>query len=83
MQTVPGKLLDYGTIELEAPGDHPDVRRLVKIWHPHEFYRALRQLSSPSTAVRDPDDVGTPLADPEHIDRPAAAAWIRPRCARR
>jgi Bacterial PH domain len=41
-QTVPGKLLDYGTIELEAPGSHPDVRKLVKIERPNQFYLQLR-----------------------------------------
>ena len=44
VQTVPGKLLGYGTIELEAPGDHPDVRRLVKIDNPNEFYLELRRI---------------------------------------
>lgn len=58
VQTVPGKLLDYATIELEAPGNHPDVRHMVKIWHPHEFYRALRQLIF-DVPRRDPDDAGT------------------------
>ena len=40
--TVPGKMLGYGTIELEAPGEHPDVRRLVKIAEPRRFYTRLR-----------------------------------------
>lgn len=62
VQTVPGKLLDYATIELEAPGNHPDVRHLVKIWHPHQFYRELRALLFDQPR-RDPDDTGTPLAD--------------------
>jgi uncharacterized membrane protein YdbT with pleckstrin-like domain len=42
-QTVPGKLFDYGTIELEAPGSHPDVRKLVKIERPNQFYLHLRR----------------------------------------
>lgn len=57
VQTVPGKWLDYGTIELEAPGNHPDVRRMVKIWHPHRFYGALRRLLF-SEPRHDPDDGG-------------------------
>lgn len=44
VQTVPGKILGYGTIELEAPGEHPGVRRLVKINDPRTFYLELRRL---------------------------------------
>lgn len=44
VQTVPGKLLDYGTIELEAPGDHPAVRHLNRIAAPNHFYAQLRAL---------------------------------------
>ncbi len=58
VQSVPGKLLDYATIELEAPGNHPDVRHMVKVWHPHSFYRDLRHLVF-SEQRPDPDDVGT------------------------
>lgn len=58
VQTVPGKLLDYATIELEAPGNHPDVRRMAKIWHPHDFYRELRHLIFTERRP-DPDEVGS------------------------
>ncbi len=34
-ETVPGKLLDYGTIELEAPGRPPRRPQLVKIERPN------------------------------------------------
>jgi hypothetical protein len=63
VQSVPGKLLDYATIELEAPGNHPDVRRMVKVWHPHDFYRHLRHLAfTDDRAMLDPDDVGSVAA---------------------
>jgi hypothetical protein len=62
VQTVPGKWLDYGTIELEAPGNHPDVRRMVKIWHPHRFYGALRRLIF-SEPRPDPDDTSAALPE--------------------
>jgi hypothetical protein len=68
VQTVPGKLLDYATIELEAPGNHPDVRRMIKIWHPHSFYRDLRHLVF-SEQRPDPDDVGT-TGLPEDVTAP-------------
>jgi hypothetical protein len=58
VQSVPGKILDYANVELEAPGNHPDVRHMVKIWHPHAFYRDLRHLVF-SEHRPDPDDVGT------------------------
>jgi hypothetical protein len=56
IQTVPGKLLDYGTIELEAPGDHPDVRRLIRITHPNEFYAELRGIVFGEPLGPDPDE---------------------------
>ena len=56
VQTVPGKILDYGTIDLEAPGDHPDVRHLVRIAEPHHFYGELRRLLFTDPGERDPDD---------------------------
>jgi predicted membrane metal-binding protein len=57
IQTVPGKLLGYGTVELEAPGDHPDVRKLVKIAEPHRFYGLVRAIVFADRAHPDPDDV--------------------------
>lgn len=56
IETVPGKILGYGTIELEAPGDHPDVRKLVKISNPNEFYLELRQIAFGGSARYDPDE---------------------------
>jgi hypothetical protein len=56
VQTVPGKLLGYGTIELEAPGDHPDVRRLERISHPKAFYLELRRVIFAEPVGPDPDD---------------------------
>jgi len=59
IQTVPGKLLGYGTIELEAPGDHPDVRRLTRIEKPKTFYLELRRLVFGEPGAPDPDDSPT------------------------
>jgi hypothetical protein len=71
VQTVPGKLLDYATIELEAPGNHPDVRRMVKIWHPNEFYRELRELVFIEAQRHpDPDDIGAPEGNPDYTTQP-------------
>lgn len=56
IQTVPGKLLGYGTVELEAPGNHPDVRKLVKIADPHGFYGKLRARVFAQRNAPDPDD---------------------------
>lgn len=56
VQTVPGKILGYGTIELEAPGDHPGVRRLVKIKDPDLFYLQLRRVMFGEVTHSDPDD---------------------------
>ncbi len=56
VETVPGKLLGYGTIELEAPGDHPGVRRLIRIADPRGFYLELRRVLFGEVQVPDPDD---------------------------
>jgi hypothetical protein len=56
VQTVPGKILGYATIELEAPGNHPDVRRLERIATPHAFYLELRRVVFGDPSVPDPDD---------------------------
>jgi hypothetical protein len=56
VQTVPGKILGYGTIELEAPGDHPDVRRLHRIARPQDFYLAVRRVVFGEPGYADPDD---------------------------
>lgn len=56
IETVPGKILGYGTIELEAPGDHPDVRRLKRIARPKIFYLELRRLVFGEIRAPDPDD---------------------------
>jgi hypothetical protein len=55
-QTVPGKLFNYGTIELEAPGNHPDFRKLARIERPHEFYLQLRRVIFGDGLAPDPDD---------------------------
>jgi hypothetical protein len=65
IQTVPGKLLDYGTVELEAPGDHPDVRRLVRISRPNQFYAELRSIVFGERPGPDPDE-----APPTDITQP-------------
>lgn len=56
VETVPGKFFRYGTIEVEAPGDHPGVRRLVKINDPHGFYLELRALIFSEAKPPDPDE---------------------------
>ncbi|HZC70296.1 MAG TPA: PH domain-containing protein [Jatrophihabitans sp.] len=66
VQTVPGKILGYATIELEAPGEHPDVRRLRRIANPDTFYLELRRLIFADGHGPDPDE------EPphEHITEP-------------
>jgi hypothetical protein len=65
IQTVPGKIFRYATIELEAPGEHPDVRRLRRIANPNAFYLELRRLVFGDGSAADPN------YDPdEQITRP-------------
>jgi hypothetical protein len=56
VQTVPGKIFGYANIELEAPGDHPDIRRLKRIAHPHEFFLELRRVVFGEPRAPDPND---------------------------
>jgi hypothetical protein len=56
VQTVPGKLLNYATIELEAPGQHPDVRLLTRIARPHAFYAQVRRVIFGDISDIDPID---------------------------
>lgn len=45
VKTIPAKILGYSTIELEAPGHHPDLRRLKLLRDPDDlFYRELRRM---------------------------------------
>lgn len=53
--TVPGKCLGYGTIGLEAPGDHPGTRRLIRIKNAKEFYDQLRRLVYSGDGLADHD----------------------------
>lgn len=55
-QTVTGRMFNYGTIELEAPGSHPDVRSLTKIARPHAFYLQVRKVVFGNDDDFDPDD---------------------------
>jgi Bacterial PH domain len=55
-QSVPGKILNYGSIEIESPGQHPDVRLLKIIARPHPFYLQLRRVVFGEGIDLDPDD---------------------------
>lgn len=76
-QTVWGKLLNYGTIELEAPGSHPDVRSLTKIARPHAFYLQVRKVVFGGAEDLDPDDAA-PTVDTAPLpllDRRVRRTW--------
>lgn len=67
VQTPMGKIFGYGNIELEAPGEHPDVRKLMSIGEVEEFYIILRRVIFGEDGA-DPDDyfedfVTEPLPD--------------------
>ena len=64
-QSLPGKWFHYGDIELEAPGDHPEVHQLMTIDKVHDFYMALREVIFGEPPKPDPDD-----APPDHITEP-------------
>lgn len=70
VQTVPGKVLGYGTIVVEAPGDHPDARKLARIAEPADFYDKLRSLVFADRAGPVPDDDGQNKKGEEPGDEP-------------
>lgn len=70
VQTVPGKILGYASIELEAPGEHPDVRRLRRIGDPDRFYLALRQTIFGDGLPADPDDTGADDSGADAVTEP-------------
>ncbi|MGN6607748.1 MAG: PH domain-containing protein [Jatrophihabitans sp.] len=82
VQTVPGKWFGYGTIELEAPGDHPDTHNLTRINDAVGFFMILRELIFGEPQPPDPDDhpadhITEPLPavpDPERVRRLQRAA---------
>lgn len=57
VQTVLGKILGYGDIEIDAPG-RTDIRTLHTIARPHEFYLQLRRVVFGGGA--DPDEGDDP-----------------------
>ena len=56
IQTVPGKLFGYATIDLEAPGNHPGLRHLERIANPHVFFLELRRVIFGEPVPPDPND---------------------------
>lgn len=56
VQTVPGKLLGYADIDLEAPGNHPGLRELKRIARPHAFFLELRRVIFGEPSPPDPND---------------------------
>jgi hypothetical protein len=70
-QTVPGKLLGYATLHIEASGDHPDFRRLVNIENSKQTFVLLEALMfDGEVADTDPDDTGfdAPRSDNSNDD---------------
>jgi uncharacterized membrane protein YdbT with pleckstrin-like domain len=50
------RLLGYATIHLEAPGDHPGIKHLIKVSRPSRFYLVMRDTVFGETWSPDPDD---------------------------
>jgi hypothetical protein len=52
----PGTWLDYATIDLEAPGDHPGVRHLIRVGRANPFYLTMRDTVLGEAWSPDPDE---------------------------
>ena len=67
-ETWLGGRLQYATIKLEAPGEHPGVRQLIKVGRASPFYLAMRDTVFGESWTPDPDEgpfeyVTAPLPD--------------------
>ena len=51
-----GVWLDYATITLEAPGDHPGIKNLYRVGRASPFYLAMRDTVFGETSAPDPDE---------------------------
>jgi Bacterial PH domain len=83
-QTVLGKILNYGSIEIEAPGQHPDVRLLKIIAQPQRFYLQLRRVVFGKDVDLEPDDrpqnfITSPLPRLPQPSQPPRARFRQPR----
>jgi hypothetical protein len=78
VQTVPGKLLNYASIELEAAGNHPDFRHLNKIENPGEFYQQLRHIIFGSGSAPTPMGVEDDMSPEEYVTTPLPVPGQRP-----
>ncbi len=58
-RTVPGKLLGYGSLHLEAPGDHPGFGNLHRIQDPDTTFLLIQALMFRIPSDTDPDDIGS------------------------
>jgi hypothetical protein len=69
-QTVLGKLFNYGTLELEAPGQHPDLRRIDKLARPKRLYLLIREI-----VYGEPDVDRQPISDVTTAPLPMLPPW--------
>ncbi len=56
IETPLGKVMHYANLEVEAPGDHPGLSRLIRLSNPSRFYDELRYLVYGEPGRPDPDD---------------------------
>lgn len=73
VETVPGKMLDYANIELEAPGNHPGISRLLRMRRPGRFYLELRHIVFAEDGRPDPDEETIEESPAEYVTSPLPA----------
>ena len=56
IETLPGRILGYATISVEAPGDHPGLKRMYRMARLHPFYETLRNRVFGESVPPDPDE---------------------------
>ena len=65
LESWPGTWLDYASIELEAPGQHPGTRHLLRVARASPFYLAMRNTVFGETGAPDPDE-----PPPDYVTEP-------------
>lgn len=73
VETVPGKMFDYANIELEAPGNHPGISRLLRMRRPGRFYLELRHIVFAEDGRPDPDEETIQDEPSEYVTAPMPA----------
>ena len=67
VETLPGRIFNYGTIVVEAPGNHPALHQLFRISRAEPFYLRLREVVFGEDWPQDPELTGSRVDDTQPL----------------